>query len=253
VTLSFQSSDSKLENFVPASIQIKTSVSLKATAGLRQLPQQSQDWLIEVVRSSLCQSGLNFIPEETRVIDGKEEAFFGWMAVAIAFKMHQNLVSAPQTKFIGALDMGGASKQIAFILREDHCHEETRENCHDSCRGDWMLNTPGTLQQYLSSEALLSTDSDQNSHIVSRSIHGLGLRSAMDEIVSFHEQTPSTASVSIDPIVVEMTDGMLPVATDHIATHPCLAKGEFLPGSIHDYEYILYGQGNFTQCLDLIR
>jgi hypothetical protein len=38
-----------------------------------------------------------------------------------------------------------------------------------------------------------------------------------------------------------------------VASHPCLAKGEFLPGSIHDYEYILYGEGNFSKCLDLVR
>jgi hypothetical protein len=77
----------------------------------------------------------------------------------------------------------------------------------------------------------------------------------MDEIVSFHEQTPSAATASDEPAVIEVTEG-LPAALvtiDHIATHPCLAKGEFLPGSIHDYEYILYGQGNFTQCLDLLR
>lgn len=38
-----------------------------------------------------------------------------------------------------------------------------------------------------------------------------------------------------------------------MSSHPCLATGEFLPGSIHDYKYTLYGEGNFTKCLNLIR
>jgi Golgi nucleoside diphosphatase len=132
----------KLERLIPISAQAETGVSLKATAGLRQLPEHSQEWLIEVVRGCLSQSGFHFLAEETRVIDGKEEAFFGWMTVAIAFKAHQNHLSAPQTRFIGALDMGGASKQIAFILRDKYC-EQNGEICRDSCRGDWMLNIPG--------------------------------------------------------------------------------------------------------------
>jgi hypothetical protein len=86
---------------------------------------------------------------------------------------------------------------------------------------------------------------------VSRSIPGLGLRSAMDEIVSFHEHIPQS-STQEDPVLVEFVD-TVNVGVGMIASHPCLAKGEFLPGSIHDYEYVLYGEGNFSKCLDLVR
>jgi Golgi nucleoside diphosphatase len=130
---------------VPKSHIAQTGISLKATAGLRQLPQQSQDWLIEVVRICLATSGFSVDPLETRVIDGREEAFFGWMTVAIAFKIHQTIFSAPQMKYFGALDMGGASKQIAFILREESCSNENSDECSKKCKADWMLRSQGFL------------------------------------------------------------------------------------------------------------
>jgi hypothetical protein len=75
----------------------------------------------------------------------------------------------------------------------------------------------------------------------------------MDEIVSFHEHIPHTPTQEEDqPLLVEFTD-TVNIGLDLVASHPCLAKGEFLPGSIHDYEYILYGEGNFSKCLDLVR
>lgn len=130
-------------DYVPSSLISTTKVSLKATAGLRQLSQESQDWLIELSRAYLASSGFWSIPTETRVIDGKEEAFFGWMTVAIAFKIHQSLFAQPQNKYFGALDMGGASKQIAFILRDD-----VKSN-HHSCRGDWVLQNQGILIAFI--------------------------------------------------------------------------------------------------------
>lgn len=95
-------------------------------------------------------------------------------------------------------------------------------------------------------------ESQEGISIVSRSILGLGLRSAMDEIVSFHTKnmilSPSDiTNVQIVDSVGENSEIM------NMAFHPCLATGEFLPGSIHEYNYNLYGEGNFTKCLNLIR
>lgn len=233
---------------VPNSEISQTGISLKATAGLRQLPQQSQDWLIDTVRRSLATSGFVVDPLETRVIDGREEAFFGWMTVAIAFKIHQTIFSAPQMKYFGALDMGGASKQIAFILREESCQIGNSDGCSEQCKADWMLRSQGFFPCSSISEILESQDTN---FLVSRSIPGLGLRSAMDEIVSFHEYNSQTRTQE-EPVLVEFVD-TVNVGADMIASHPCLAKGEFLPGSIHDYEYILYGEGNFSKCLELVR
>jgi Golgi nucleoside diphosphatase len=129
-------SNTIIGKFVPKSHIEQTGISLKATAGLRQLDQLDQDWLIAVVRNALAMSGFDVDPLETRVIDGREEAFFGWMTVAIAFKIHQTIFSAPQMKYFGALDMGGASKQIAFILREESSEQ---------CTADWRLRSQGIL------------------------------------------------------------------------------------------------------------
>jgi hypothetical protein len=67
----------------------------------------------------------------------------------------------------------------------------------------------------------------------------------MDEIVSLHNIEA--------PEILSLEKNDLQDRAGVSATHPCLAKGEFLPGSIHEYDYIISGEGNFTLCLDLIR
>jgi hypothetical protein len=122
-----------------------------ATAGLRQLEISDQDWLINEVRGQLCSSGFKFDSKKTRVISGKEEAFFGWMTVAIAFKTHQyhDHIHDDSVKYFGALDMGGASKQIAFIILNETTLGRVpnsivnNESKLSTCAADWIVNFPG--------------------------------------------------------------------------------------------------------------
>lgn len=62
------------------------------------------------------------------------------MTVAIAFKIHQSLFSSPESTYFGALDMGGASKQIAFILRNDI---DVGTMNQIQCKADWFLRFQG--------------------------------------------------------------------------------------------------------------
>lgn len=94
----------------------------------------------------------------------------------------------------------------------------------------------------------------------------------MDEIISIHNVSVllneslehDTLLSSLNENIVETeiiinqdgtidTTRSLNFQNNHIAIHPCLAVGEFLSGSIHDYDYIMRGEGNFTKCLNLIR
>jgi hypothetical protein len=97
-------------------------IYLRATAGLRVLPQADRFRLIGAVRELF--SNKTFCPfyfeqEFARTISGEEEAIFGW--TGINFVMGNLLsetegagtVHNPRLTY-GALDMGGASTQISF-------------------------------------------------------------------------------------------------------------------------------------------
>lgn len=129
----------RLELEIPKEKWIETEISLMATAGLRQLPIESQEWLIFETRNYLQGIGFKFYPGDTRVIDGKEEAFLGWLAVVVAFRTHQRLSHENTNISFGALDMGGASKQIAFNLK----NYNPQNDSNDNCKPDWSIQLSG--------------------------------------------------------------------------------------------------------------
>lgn len=63
----------------------QTHISLKATAGLRTLETIDQEWLISHSRDILRNSGFLSDPNETKVISGRVEALFAFVALNTAF------------------------------------------------------------------------------------------------------------------------------------------------------------------------
>lgn len=95
---------------IPAEYLIKTRIFVYATAGMRLLPDVDQDRVIKAVYEYLkSKSPFKVKPKYVRVIDGIEEGVFGWLSVNhLLGKFVKNLPT------VGALDMGGASFQIAL-------------------------------------------------------------------------------------------------------------------------------------------
>mmetsp|Transcript_10676 Transcript_10676/g.16173 ORF Transcript_10676/g.16173 Transcript_10676/m.16173 type:complete len:472 (-) Transcript_10676:11-1426(-) len=226
------------KHLIPRDSWGQTPISLKATAGLRRLPLASQEWLMEHTRSLLSSSGFRSHPNDTRVISGQEEALYDWMAVVIAFQ-----TNGAGGFHLGAVDMGGASKQIAFTV--DHSNPIIVDS---SCAPDWVI----------------SHKEGTRVGLVARSVNGLGLMVAMDEVLSLHNISACTPEENTDQIVegVVGVDGtMQPASTqtcldgsaNSVALHPCLATGEFATGTIHNYDYSLRGVGDMEKCLEMIR
>lgn len=97
-------------------------IYLKATAGMRKLPNFRRQRLMETVRSLFFNKTycpFRFELEFARVISGEEEAIYGWTAVnflkgsLLTDSEGTGVVMSPNRTF-GALDMGGASTQISF-------------------------------------------------------------------------------------------------------------------------------------------
>jgi apyrase len=88
----------------------RTSLHLRATAGMRLLPEPEQDEILASVRRYL--ESLPFGDTSARVISGEEEGIYGWIAVNYVLGHLEHGGAFPT---VGALDLGGASTQITFV------------------------------------------------------------------------------------------------------------------------------------------
>jgi Golgi nucleoside diphosphatase len=62
----------------------RTPVHLMATAGVRMLPADARERILQEARSALKGSGFLFRPEWARTITGQEEGLFGWVSINYA-------------------------------------------------------------------------------------------------------------------------------------------------------------------------
>ena len=105
------------EQEIPRASHQYTPVSVKATAGLRQLPQSEQDWLVECTRKHLSRGSFEVKADWTRVLSGSEEALFDWMAVSFSFysTRAEALASDPPTEGEEGEGGGVVSSQIPTL------------------------------------------------------------------------------------------------------------------------------------------
>lgn len=98
--------------------------------------------------------------------------------------------------------------------------------------------------------------------LVARSVPAMGLIDAMTEALTHHldpQLTPNMSNISnsTSDMVSVAVDGrgeivrVTPPTSTH--THPCLALGEYKSGSVHSYEYSVYGRGNWSECKSIVR
>lgn len=93
-------------------------IYLKATAGMREIPQTYRDAIMLNIRMCLSDEAISPFRFEWRfasVIAGDEEGSFGWLHVNA---MLGNLFS-PIPDTVGIIDMGGASVQVVFVPTHD--------------------------------------------------------------------------------------------------------------------------------------
>ena len=95
---------------IPSSYLEKTRIYVYATAGMRLLNDIDQERVLNATTAYLKEhSPFKVKPGNVRIIDGIEEGIFGWISVN---HLLGNFINNRPT--VGALDMGGASFQIAL-------------------------------------------------------------------------------------------------------------------------------------------
>lgn len=106
---------------VPKSEHYRTPIFLHATAGMRLLPPNEQEPILENVCQYLSSNSDFYIPHcksHVNIIDGDVEGLYGWLSINYmlgAFDKPLEHQHGKNHTTYGLLDMGGASTQVVFL------------------------------------------------------------------------------------------------------------------------------------------
>ncbi|TWW78528.1 ectonucleoside triphosphate diphosphohydrolase 6 [Takifugu flavidus] len=102
------------QSTVPASLWSSTPVLLRATAGLRLLPEQKAQDLLDTVKLLLMKSPFLSGGDSVSILDGVDEGIFAWITLNFITGGLHHADSA-----VGMLDLGGGSFQITFSPQDE--------------------------------------------------------------------------------------------------------------------------------------
>ncbi|KAL3835220.1 hypothetical protein ACJIZ3_009956 [Penstemon smallii] len=97
------------EQWVPLESRGMTPIFVFATAGMRRLPVEDAEMVLGEVENVVKEHGFVYKKSWIRVLTGKEEAYYGW--VALNYKMGV-FDSSLGSSTLGLLDLGGSSMQV---------------------------------------------------------------------------------------------------------------------------------------------
>ncbi|XP_044146612.1 ectonucleoside triphosphate diphosphohydrolase 6-like [Bufo gargarizans] len=148
---------------IPEHLWRSTPLVLKATAGLRLLPEEKAQKLLDTVKNIFQSSPFLVGKESVSIMDGTDEGIFAWITVNFLTGSLTN----PSAKLAGMLDLGGGSTQITFYPYE-------------------KSTFTGAPTGYITNFQLFN----RTFHLYSHSYLGLGLMSARLQIMGGTEGEP---------------------------------------------------------------
>jgi len=98
---------------IPEELWSSTPLSLKATAGLRMLPEDATIDILSAVSDEMQTFEFKMIDDAVSIMSGADEGIFGWMTINLLL----NHISSTRNdhKTVGVIDLGGGSMQICFL------------------------------------------------------------------------------------------------------------------------------------------
>ncbi|KAL2936126.1 putative apyrase 7 [Bienertia sinuspersici] len=104
------------ERVVPNDRHRDTPIFVLATAGLRRLAMEDSNRVLEDLGGVIKEYKFKWRRDWIRVLSGREEAYYGW--VALNYKLGYLNRSSSQLPTLGLLDLGGSSLQIVIEANE---------------------------------------------------------------------------------------------------------------------------------------
>ncbi|KAK7330515.1 hypothetical protein VNO77_24710 [Canavalia gladiata] len=101
------------EHLVPREMHSHTPVFVLATAGLRRLPGDDANRILGDVEAVVKDHSFMFKRSWIRVLSGREEAYYGWVALNYKMGSFDNYPGSPT---LGLIDLGGSSLQIVVEM-----------------------------------------------------------------------------------------------------------------------------------------
>lgn len=102
----------KAEFLTPPNKRSATPLIVRATAGLRLLPADKAQQLIDGVAKAIYKLGYDVAPDGVQIMDGADEGIFIWYTINLLHSLIEGSTMA-------ALDLGGGSTQITYQLSDD--------------------------------------------------------------------------------------------------------------------------------------
>ncbi|XP_062116197.1 probable apyrase 7 [Humulus lupulus] len=108
------------EKIVPFERHKDTPIFVLATAGLRRLAIEESRQVLEDAETIVKEHSFSYKRSWIRVLSGKEEAYYGWVALNYKMEIFRHHLRSPT---LGLLDLGGSSLQV--VMEVDSMKKDT--------------------------------------------------------------------------------------------------------------------------------
>lgn len=157
------------ESLVPHELHSEAPIFVLATAGLRRLQRDDALRVLGDVEAVVKDHSFMFSKSWIRVLSGKEEAYYGW--VALNYKMG-SFDDYPGSATLGIVDLGGSSLQIVVEIDRDG------DDLHT------MRSELGSSEHWLVAYSLPAFGLNE---AFDRTIHKLGINQSAERMGSVYE------------------------------------------------------------------
>jgi len=174
--------------FIPASQHAATPLVLRATAGLRLLPEARAEALLDTARRVAARSGFRTSKDSVAIMSGIDEGLFSWFTVNFLL----DRLGGDADRSVAVFDLGGGSTQVTFAPANlDTVRLAPAGSMVDVSA---MKSDVGVYSQSQPSDSQL---------VYSRSYLGVGLMAARHSLLTagLPKEQRSIVSVCINPIV----------------------------------------------------